>query len=118
MKEFYQGKGAANMMPIFKGEVIKGDDTFMKRQVKFCENFILVCGGFEAIKFNRFGRLESGDYFYMSDTYFDAIAFRPKKDVYFLGFGFLNQYEKHAFKLKFKYFVGDVEYPETELDIS
>lgn len=67
-------------------------------------------GGFEAKSWKRFKRVEPGDYFYMSDTYFDAVVFKPKKDVYFLGFGFLNQYEKKDFKLKFKYYVDGIEY--------
>jgi hypothetical protein len=47
--------------------------------------------------------VEPGDYFYMSESYYDAVMFRPKKNIYFLGFGLLNQYEKKDFTLKFKY---------------
>ena len=54
----------------------------------------------------------------MSETYYDAVIFKPKCDVYFLGFGLLNQYEKKDFKLKFKYNIEGVESPETEVDIT
>ena len=54
----------------------------------------------------------------MSNGYYDAVAFKPKADVYYLGFGFMNQYEKKDFKLKFKYNVDSVDSDEKELDIT
>eukprot|EP00347_Sterkiella_histriomuscorum_P020840 403336264 len=117
LKEYHNGKGKDNLTPIYKNELIKGEDTYAKRLVQSGDNFLLICGGFEAIKWTRFGRLEFGDYFYMSDTYYDAIAFRPKQDMYFLGFGLFNQYEKHPFKLKFKFIAEGYESPEIEVDI-
>ena len=98
--------------------MIKGDDTYLKRLVKAGEHFILISGSFEAKKWKRFPKIEVHDYFYMSDNYPDAIAFRPKKNVYFLGFGFLNQYEKKDFKIKFKYNIDGVESSEYEVDIT
>ena len=54
----------------------------------------------------------------MSDNYYDAVVYKPKQDIYFLGFGFLNQYEKKDFKLKFKYQVEAVESQEFEFQIT
>ncbi len=71
--------------------------------MKSGENFVLLSGSFQAKKWSRFPRVEPGDYFYMSESYYDAVMFRPKKNIYFLGFGLLNQYEKKDFTLKFKY---------------
>lgn len=39
----------------------------------------------------------------MGDTSWDAIIYKPKIDIYYLGFGFVNHYEKKDFKLIFKY---------------
>ena len=50
----------------------------------------MMSGSFEAKKWKRFPRMEPGDYFYMSDTYMDAVIFKPKTDIYFLGFGLMN----------------------------
>ena len=47
-------------------------------------------------------------YFYMSESYWDAVQFKPKIDIYFLGFTLLNNYEKIPWTLIFKYFIGDV----------
>lgn len=90
MKEYYTGKNQAGLSTLYKNELIKGEDSFMRRHVKQNDKFVLICGGFEPIQFKRFGRVEFGDYFYMSDTYYDAVAYRPVKDVFFLGFGFMN----------------------------
>ena len=85
--------------------------------VKTGDNFILISGSFLAKKWKRFGKIEQGDYFYMSETQWDAVVFKPKKDIYFLGFGFLNQYEKKDFKITFKYNVDGNDSPEMEFDI-
>lgn len=95
--------GEKNLQAVYKDEVIKSEDSFVKRLIKQHELFLLMCGSYEAKKWTRFGRTETGDYFYMSTTYYDAVCFKPKRAIYFLGFGFLNQYEKGNFKLKFKY---------------
>jgi hypothetical protein len=54
----------------------------------------------------------------MSNGYYDAVVFKPKVDVYLLGFGFMNQYEKKDFKLKFKFNVDGQDSEERELDIT
>ncbi len=118
LNTYHTGKGGASLSIVHKGELIKNEDSFLKRLIKSGENFILLSGGFEAIMWKRFAKTESSDYFYMSDSYYDAVAFKPKRDVHFLGFGFMNQYEKLDFKLKFKYNVDGNECPETELNIT
>ena len=117
LKEYYQTKGGA-VQTTYKGEVIKGEDSYAKRLIRQHELFLLMCGSYVAKKWTRFGRVETGDYFYMSETYYDAVCFRPKRAMHFLGFGFLNQYEKNSFKLKFRYQVDSVQSEEVELDIT
>jgi hypothetical protein len=103
LKEFFKIKGAFGLNTIYKGELVKNDETYLKRLIKQYENFILISGSFEAKKWKRFPRIDPEEYFYMSDTYYDAVIFKPKIDIYFLGFGSMNQYEKKEFKLFFKY---------------
>ena len=54
----------------------------------------------------------------MSETYNDAVCFKPKMDIHFLGFGLMNHYEKKDFKFKFKYNVNDVDSSEIEVDVT
>lgn len=86
--------------------------------VKQGEQFILISGSFEAKRWKRFPKVEFNSYFYMSDSYYDAVMFKPKRDIYFLGFGFLNQYEKKEFKLKFKYNIEGIDSQEYEVDMT
>lgn len=78
------------MSTIYRGEIIKTDDTYLKRLIKSGERFILISGAFEVKKWKRFPKMEIEDYFYMSDTYYDAMIFKPVSDIYFLGFGLMN----------------------------
>ena len=55
------------------------------------------------------------DYFYMSESYWDAIQLKPKQDIYFLGFAIMNHYEKKPFSLIFKYVVSNEESSEYEV---
>ena len=89
LSEYYSGKNKNSLVPIYKGELLKGDETFLKKFVKSGDNFILIAGSLEAKMWKRFPRMETGDYFYMSETYYDAVMFKPKKNIYFLGFGLL-----------------------------
>jgi len=118
LKDYFAVKSGGALNTIYKGEIAKSEDTFYKRMVKSGELFLLISGSFEGKRWRRFPKCETTDYFYMSDTYYDAVIFKPKCDVYFLGFGFLNQYEKKDFKLKFKYNADGQECAETEIDIT
>jgi hypothetical protein len=118
LKDYFNVKGGGSLSTIYKGEIVKADETFFKRLIKSGELFLLISGSFEGKRWKRFPKAETSDYFYMSETYYDAVIFKPKCDVYFLGFGLLNQYEKKDFKLKFKCNIEGVESPETEVDIT
>lgn len=107
------------MTTIYHGELIKDDDTYLKLLVKSGDRFILISGGaIDAKKWRRFTKIEDDDYFSISDTSYDAIAFKPSSDVYFLGFGLLNSYEKLNFTLKFKYNVDGQESNEFVVDMT
>lgn len=117
LKDFYSSKGSS-LNIVYKGEVIQGKDTYLKRLVLQNDKFLLMSGSFEAKKWKRFKRIEISDYFYMSDTYYDAVAFKPKRSIFFLGFGMIQHYEKKEFKLKFKYKIDSTESEEYEVDFS
>lgn len=88
LKDFYKTDGALSI--VYRGEVSKKEDTYLKRLVKQDENFILISGSFVAKKWKRFGRFVLTDYFYMSETYWDAVRVTPKMDMFLLGFGLMN----------------------------
>lgn len=119
LKNYFASEtSAGGLTVIYNQEIIRNDETFFKRQIKQHDKFMLLSGSFEAKKWKRFPKSEQGDYFYMSNGYYDAVAFKPKVDVYLLGFGFMNQYEKKEFKLKFKYNVDGQDSEEKELDMT
>jgi hypothetical protein len=117
LKDFYTFKGGAFNV-IYNGDVVKKEDTYLKKLVMSNASFFLISGSFVAKRWKRFGRIVTTDYFYMSDSYWDAIVFKPKIDIFLLGFSVLNHYEKHPFKLKFKYVIGTDESAEHEVDLS
>lgn len=117
LKDYYEIKGGAFTV-IYNGEPVKKEDTYLRRLVKSNSSFFLISGSLLALRWKRFGRIVTTDYFYMSDSYWDAVVFKPKIDVYLLGFAILNHYEKHPFKLKFKYVIGTDESQEHEIDLS
>lgn len=66
-------------------------------------------GGFESKIWKRFAKFEQGDYIYMYDSNWDAIIYKPKVDIYFLGFGLTKTYENKNFTLVFKYYVDSTQ---------
>jgi len=53
----------------------------------------------------------------MSDNYWDAVMIQPKSDIYFLGFGMMNQYEKKPFKVIFKWNIEGRDSEEFEVNL-
>ncbi len=106
------------MSIIYKGEVIKKDETFLKKSILQDSSFLLLSGSLEVIKWKRFRNLETSDYFYMSDTYFDAVVFKPKIDVYFLGFGLFKHYEGATYTLTFKYSIEQEQSEEFNVEVT
>jgi hypothetical protein len=48
----------------------------------------------------RFKSFYLTDYFYLNNTCWDAVAFKPLRDVYFFGFGMLGSYNQKDVKVK------------------
>lgn len=118
LRECIGGPKCNTLSIIYNGELAGTDDTFIKRSVKQGDNFLLMGGSFEAKQWKRFPKLELGDYFYMSDTYFDAIAFKALREVNFLGFGLCNRYEKKDFTIKFKWAIDDTMSEDYEVQVA
>jgi hypothetical protein len=88
IKDYFNVKGAAFNV-IYKGDLVKKEDTYLKKLVpSHTSTIFLIAGSLQPQKWKRFGRMVTTDYFYMSETYWDAIMFKPKMDIFFLGFGF------------------------------
>jgi hypothetical protein len=90
----------------------------VKRGVLAGEQFMMISGSFQEKKWKRFPSFEQSDYFYMSDSYWDAVMLQPKSDIFFLGFGVMNQYEKKPFKIIFKYNVEGTDSQEYEAEFT
>lgn len=117
LKDFFSSKdGAPNI--IYKGDVLKKEDTYVKRMVPHLATFVLFTGELIAKRWKRFQRIEMNDYYYMSESYWDAVQFKPKIDVHILGFAVLNQYEKAAWTLTFKWVIGEDSSDEHSVELS
>ena len=78
---------------IYKGEIIKKEDTFVKKHVLSQKSsFLLIPGGFSASKFKRFTGAYSTSFWYMSESVWDSLIFIPTVNVYLLGFGMNNHH--------------------------
>ena len=108
---------ATSFKVVYNGEVVKGDDTYLKMLVKGDTKFVLVSGGYEPKLWKRFPTFQMNSYFWMSTSYWDAVVFKPKIDVAFLGFTFFQHYGLKDFKLKFKYSIDGVDSEEKDIDM-
>jgi hypothetical protein len=43
----------------------------------------------------------------MNSSYFDAVAFKPLKDIVFFGFGIFANYHNKNLRLKIQWAIGD-----------
>ena len=53
----------------------------------------------------------------MEYSNWDACCFKPKKNIKFLGFGILSNYEKMDMKLKIKWYIDDEMSEEYDLEL-
>ena len=60
----------------------------------------------EPIKWRRFKSWHHSDYRYLEKSYPDAVAFVPKRDVWFFGFGLASNYHSKDMKLQCKWLIG------------
>ena len=72
----------------------------------------------QSIKWKRFPNFYTSDYFWMSETYFDSVAFKPTVDIHLTGFYFFNHADKQPFTIMFKYNLNDADSEEMTFDIT
>lgn len=94
IKDIIPIASSGSLQIVYKNTMIKGEETFFKRGILQGDSFFLFSGTFEGKKWRRFEKVEFSDYFYMNQEYWDAICFKPKNDIYFLGFGLVPNYER------------------------
>jgi hypothetical protein len=54
----------------------------------------------EPLIWQRFERIYINDYYYMNSSYFDAVAFKPLRDIVFFGFGVFANYHNKNIHMK------------------
>lgn len=64
----------------------------------------------------RFPEFYYTDYFCMNPRYWDAVVFKPKRNVWFFGWGILANYNNKDMKIKFQWKIGEEQSEEYELD--
>lgn len=106
LKNFFKDQ-LGNLNVIYKGEVVKKEDTYAKRQILSLSSFLLVPGGYSALKFNRFNGPYSTSFWYMSESVWDSLMFIPLINIQLLGFGMCNHHQKKDFSLIFKYHIDE-----------
>lgn len=50
----------------------------------------------------------------MNSSYYDAVAFKPLRDIVFFGFGIFANYHDKNFHLKIQWAIGDEQSQEYE----
>lgn len=71
---------------------------------------MLVCGTKYKItgekKWFRFSKFDKTNYYFLEEEYWDAIAFVPKREIKFLGFGLMRNFECKDMWIKVRWQIG------------
>jgi len=97
------------------------DYTFAKKLILDGTKFANVTqgpgSGGPCMKWCRFGRSVTSDYFYLDSYSWDAVIFVPKRNVMFHGFGIFSNWSKKDMKYRLKWYIGGEESEEKEFEI-
>ena len=83
-------QGAGSLGVLHRGEIVKAEDTFVKRQVREGEFVVLVKSEQKTMRWHRFTKYHHESSMVLYRDQWDALAFIPKVDITLLGFGFFN----------------------------
>jgi hypothetical protein len=83
-------QGAGSLGVLHRGEIVKAEDTFVKRQVREGECVVLVKSEQKIMRWHRFTKYHHESSMVLYQNQWDALAFIPKVDITLLGFGFFN----------------------------
>ena len=72
----------------------------------------------EVKKWIRFPSTVSTDYYCLSTRSWDSVAFVPRTQVFFIGFGAMSNSEKKDIKLKIMWDIGGEKSEEYEVDLN
>ena len=86
-----------------------GEITFQKANIKNMQ--VISVAAAEGIvaepkEWIRFQDFYLTDYYYMSSSYWDAVVFIPKRDIWFFGFGLFSNYNNKDVGIKFQWNLG------------
>ena len=95
-----------------KGKVLENmdDKTFGKSLIANDATILIMVqekGGGKAKMWRRFPQIYKTDYFYMETYSWDAVAFIPKRNVTFYGFGILASFNNKDMKYKVSWALND-----------
>ncbi len=95
--------GTGGLQVVHKGTILEAKtETYLERNILEGETFILMSGRPEPKVWRRFKYMQDNDYYYLSNTYFDAVGFKAKRDVIILGFTTFGHYDKSNYTLQYK----------------
>lgn len=104
---------------LYEGKIMENldDSTFAKQLIKHNSKVLITSqdsGSGSQKEWRRFKDTYLTDYFYMSRSYWDAVAFKPKRDVTFYGFGFFGNYNNSKQDLVLGWAIDDDEVQKVE----
>ena len=66
----------------------------------------------------RFPEFYYTDYFYMNTRYWDAVIFKPKRNIWFFGWGLFANYNGKDIKVKIQWKIDEEQSEEFELEFA
>lgn len=117
------GKMMGSISTLGKAVDNPDDMTFKQLQTKNNQLFSVTysdgVSGAEPKRWIRFKNFGLRDYYYLSTYYWDAVAFVPKRDVIFFGFGIMSNYRDKDVKhvLQWQLGEGGNDYSSEEFEV-
>ena len=104
------------------GKLIEKDqmeESFAKLHICQNDRFAIVSTtkSITPLRWIRFPEFYLTDYFYMNTRYWDAMVFKPKCRVYFLGYGMLANYNANDMNVKIQWHIGEEVSEEYEINM-
>jgi len=107
----------------YNGKLVESpkDTTFAKLFVKNNGKIAVVSAagsGLQPIMWVRFPEFYYTDYFYMNTRYWDAVVFKPKRTIWFFGWGLFANYNGKDIKVKIQWKIDEEQSEEFEMEFA
>jgi len=98
------GKGSSLL---YKDKIVTMDDTFFQKHVMPADVFLAGGKGKQpAVRWRRYKEIQNTSYTGASKDYEDALKFKARRDLYWCGFLWTQEYNKKDFKLEVRWRVN------------